>query len=553
MSPFQRKLSVLSRDRQFLFRGVIGILAVCVLLGFVAKKFSDREPTKEEKAEHVIANLIRYKSDDQKELADLLAGRGSPTPEAVASYIRFIKVFIEYNLVLHSGNPKGVKEAAPPLQFSYLAVEGYGESKNVFSSDAQQALFQDYAIGLYHEDPVEKGLAIKKLEQQAAADPPVRFANEFLGHISRDRDELDQAITLFEAELENFPRSDYSRLQILQSHIELDNSDELDVLMEETEYRRLVDWRFLVEVGVRTKSIGLITEGITRMEILRAKSPFMPLSVFTGLVWFIVLAKLGGVKRLKSSRLLVFALAVFAGLFSGIPTLVLMVWQEDILGFRENGRFVNDLLYCISNIALREELSKLLLFLPLIPLLLKRRSQIEMLIAGGCVGLGFAIMENVGYFQNHGPIALTRLLTASFVHITLTGLLGLALCRFCRWPKQCWEEFVGTFVAVVLLHGGYDAVLIVRQLQEQVGIFYIIFLVVMTRMFFKKAAEHREKFQQIISPLAVFVLGCALVVGISWIYSMMFIGLDKTLLGVGGGALGVAAIAFLFISELANE
>ena len=413
MSPLQRKLSALSRDRHFLLRGVLGILAVCILAGFLAKKLNDREPTKKEKAKEVIEGIIRYESKrERKELADLLLReKGSYSKEAVAMYIRFVEVFIEENLVPRSGSRERVAEYAPPLQFSLLTIDSDGLSL----SDEEQKLFQEYAFALYESDPEGKGKAVTYLEEQAAADPPVRFANEFLGHVySRGRDNRQLAITHFQKELDHFERSDFSRFQLLEMNIALDNEEEVRRLIAIPEFRRLADWHYLVELGIRTKSIGLITEGITRMEILRAKSPFMPLSLLAGLVWFTVLVKLGGVTKLSSSRLWVFVLAVFAGLFSGIPTLVLRVWQEDILGFELNGEFVNDLLFCISNIALREEISKLLLFIPLVPILLKRRSQIEWLIAAACVGLGFAIMENVGYFNRSGPIALTRMLTASF-------------------------------------------------------------------------------------------------------------------------------------------
>ena len=140
MSPFQRKLAALSRDRQFLVRGALGILSASILLGFVAKKLFDQEETKEEKAERVIQKLIRYESDrDREELADMLAQRGAPTTGAIASYVRFVRVFIENNLVLHSGNPEAVKKYTPPLEFSTLPIEA-GERS--FESDEQQALFQ---------------------------------------------------------------------------------------------------------------------------------------------------------------------------------------------------------------------------------------------------------------------------------------------------------------------------------------------------------------------------------------------------------------------------
>ena len=49
--------------------------------------------------------------------------------------------------------------------------------------------------------------------------------------------------------------------------------------------------------------------------------------------------------------------------------------------------------------------------------LLMRNSRLEMIVVAGCVGLGFAVWENLSYFAQYGSaVAFPRFLTANFFH-----------------------------------------------------------------------------------------------------------------------------------------
>lgn len=554
MSPFQRKLAALSRDRPFLIRGVLIILTACTILGFVVAKFTTNEITEAERRDRIVHGVIAYESQqDRDELTTLLLKRGKPTPEAIATYVRFIKVFILHNLIERSSlDPEALLEKVPDFGTASLGIETY----RAHLTDDQYALFNRFSIALYKKGE-DQTAAIAFLEEQAKAEPPVRFANEFLGHLlSRDRERRAEAIAHFQVEAKAFPRADFSRFQLLSLNLSLKNHAELRTLLKDRDYRSLVSPQFAMELGIRMRDPLLILDGVGRADLQRLNSRILPLCLFTALIWFIILAKLGGIDRLRSPCLPLYALAVIAGAVSVTLTRVFIVWQDDIMGFHLNGEFLNDLLYCISGIGLREEVAKILLFLPFVPFIAKRRTQIQILITAGCVGLGFATMENIDYFDGpHGSPsqAFPRLVSAAFLHISLTGMLGLALCRFWHWPKRCWEELVGTFVAVVLIHGGYDALLIVRELREQVGIVHIVVLALTARYYLRKVAETRASDRQVVSPLGVFVIGSALIIGASWIVAMYLFNLDTALDGVGKGALSSAILAFIYINEFRNE
>ncbi|MFT5411882.1 MAG: RsiW-degrading membrane proteinase PrsW (M82 family) [Verrucomicrobiales bacterium] len=324
--------------------------------------------------------------------------------------------------------------------------------------------------------------------------------------------------------------------------------------MEADSFRKLVSPRYAVQLGTRLPDLGLLASGTFRLETEIFSKRALPLGILASLVWFIILSKLGGVDRLRSPVLLLFGLALIAGCLSVPLTRVFIVWQEEVFGFVQNGELVNDLIYCISGIGLREELAKIILFLPFVPFIAKRRTTLEILIAAGCVGLGFATVENIGYFDSAGPKeAFPRMVSAAFLHISLTGLLGLALCRFYHYPKRCWEEMVATFVAVVLIHGVYDAFILVPQLSDQFDIFSFLILVLTIKYYFKKIGEARGSLRHDVSPLGVFVIGISLVVGAAWIFALRYYSLDYALEGVGKGFFVSGVLAFVYINEFRHE
>ncbi len=129
-------------------------------------------------------------------------------------------------------------------------------------------------------------------------------------------------------------------------------------------------------------------------------------------------------------------------------------------GLKHTGEVFGDTAYFIAGVGLREELVKLAFFLPFVPLLLARKSRLEMIITAGCVGLGFAIAENLIYFAQAGPTAaFGRFLTANFLHTAMTGLIGLAFCDALTQPLRKGWVFLVTLPAVVFVHGLYDLVL----------------------------------------------------------------------------------------------
>ncbi len=133
---------------------------------------------------------------------------------------------------------------------------------------------------------------------------------------------------------------------------------------------------------------------------------------------------------------------------------------------------------------MREEFLKLLCFTPLLPFLLKRKNDLEILTVASLVGLGFATEENINYFEmSQGVSALGRFITANFLHIALTGLCGLSLAHAFIHRAAYIQQAAATFLLAVLVHGAYDAFLIIPELSDYSILTTILFVLIVYQYF----------------------------------------------------------------------
>lgn len=127
--------------------------------------------------------------------------------------------------------------------------------------------------------------------------------------------------------------------------------------------------------------------------------------------------------------------------------------------FGLTGAPLNDLLYCIIGIGVVEEFSKSLSFIAV--WLLFRRQFTEPIdyIAYFCtVALGFAAVENVLYFSNHGPTVISgRAILSTVTHMFVSALVayGIVLYKYHPKFKSPWIILIW-FVLASISHGLYD-------------------------------------------------------------------------------------------------
>jgi len=274
------------------------------------------------------------------------------------------------------------------------------------------------------------------------------------------------------------------------------------------------------------------------------------LAVIAGCGWFAFLWQAMKLPGLRNLRLWCALLAIPLGLLSIWPTLFWSYWQEQVWNLHESKELIPGVRYYVLSVGLREELAKLLCLLPLMPILLRLRDELTTLLVSGCVGLGFAIEENVGYFTSTaGTSTLGRFLTANPFHITLTALAGLALYRALQNPKGWGSHSLGVFGMLVFAHGLYDAFIVVPALAEYSLIGTILFALVVYR-FFRELRELRSSQGDTISLSANFLCGVSLLTAATFVYLSATLGMSIAFDTLASSVTGLAVMVYLFLREM---
>ena len=522
-------LIIRSRDRDFLLRWAVIIGIAAIILGFVLGQFGPAKGRLAGAASQpngMSFELEEYIRDqgglpDQISLLERLFQDERPPPEVIAALIRS-GAFINAHFSL-------VENDLRPLFINY--------------ADALHGQNRDYA-------PAKAALLAAAAEQ-----PPPRFANAFAGHLLQLEEEHRPAADLFAAEVRNFPQTSFARRAELVSLLELDDTATLRERTDDILVETAVPPHMFTDALIATGQWLRLAARDAQRFILDFQPAWAAIALFAAMVWFIIIGNLGGLESGSGGRMTIYLVAFVLGCASAFLVMPAIYFQSRVIGLNQNGEFLNDAVFFISGVALREELFKLLLFVPLIPILLKHRSSMEALAAAGCVGLGFAFIENFGYTRlgNEGNL-FARLITANFVHIGWTGLNGLALFHLCRWPKTRWEEFLATILATITAHGLYNLFAGGTEWSDAAARIPPIVIIAFTAYrYLDTATEHRDGPLAELSPLGVFVLGGVLVAAFSWLHACWHQPMADVVKSVGGSALSIATVAFVFINRLLHE
>ena len=274
--------------------------------------------------------------------------------------------------------------------------------------------------------------------------------------------------------------------------------------------------------------------------------------VMTGvaaLAWGFFCARLGKLGESVRRRLPLYMFAFVLGVLSVIPTVCLIAVEETQLRLVETGDPMRDILFFVFGVGLREEAAKLLLFLPLLPILRRWGGKLDVLVCGALVGLGFAAEENLGYLAS-GDLhtGLGRFLTANFLHMAMTAILAAALDDFVRDREKYAAEFSRTSVMVVAMHGAYDFLLSHEEYGGSYFAMAVFFFLV--RMFLGAVEHARRKADRGITITQVFVISLAVVTGTSAVYAVATVGPVHGAMVMTEGLLGVAILIYAFVRTL---
>jgi len=358
----------------------------------------------------------------------------------------------------------------------------------------------------------------------AAAEPVSGLIGSMYGDLLRYRGEYEPALAAYERGAGDPETGGDSRRRALDLCRRRGWTKDLQKLYHQPGWREAVlekgagdytdNYQAAIAARDWTGVLRIVWDGVW----MRLRTPLWVLMAgLCGVLWFLVVHMGGCVPvRLWWRGLLGFG----CGLLSIPLTHIFIMVQESWMGAQEHGEGAMDILYCISGIGLREELAKLVMFLPLL-ILLRKATAAQVLAVASSVGLGFAILENVTYFEwGQGNAVWGRFLTANFLHFGLTGMTGLALWQAMR-DSRWLTHFAGVFIAAVVFHGLWDFSPQDQRIAGDYQFFLLAGLVGLALYFFRELCRYSETKPGVPSAVFVYLAGGALLLsvllsGLSW-------------------------------------
>ncbi len=535
---WKQSLSRASRSRGFLWKLAAGIILAGALVGFALHR---NQPFPSETFTERILRTAGT-GDDQN-----LAHDFSPDLRG-----RILRSFVDEV----SDPATGFEDIVSTLPMLAPVLAPHREhvqalfTRKLPSSEA--ALASDF-FDLFSADPALAGPAKVHLRARAEEPVPPRLVHHMLGVYARQHGDGMQAVDHFTAEAAHHDARS-SRDAAIQTLIQTRQFDRLDALVRaDNRYEDLTTPPDRLRVAIARKEWAAIFKEVPRMQLHRHQSGPLTLTLATGLAWAFFLIHLGENTKFRSATTVFCGSAFVLGALSTIPTLYASIWQDHFLQLEAAANSWQQVIFQVGGVGLREELCKLLLFLPLLPFLLKRGDEREALLVASFVGLGFAIEENGGYFSlSQGTDGPGRFLTANFLHIVLTGLNGLSLFRACASGGRYINEFLAVFPLTILVHGLYNGLPRVDELAEMGAYASLALYVLASLIYFNRAYELRENVRMTFSLTGAFILGLAFVAAVVLIQQITLLGPGPGLTRIVPEFLGVGVMVIMF-TRVFNE
>lgn len=530
---WRARLFFLTRSTAFLWKGVGLILAVSVAITLMITATNDSAG---HRARH---------DDDDGEWADeqiTAAFRhlstGEAKPEELADWLRNVAAVRE--------------DLAQPLAFdpSQLILGPYDIRHAIdhqIVSSVQRDIFADYARSLFNDSLPKRQEAIERLRALTAQSGEVRFAHEFSGDFYLRAGESGKALSDYLVEA-NHPDAIRARRMAFNVAVKIEDRALLSKMIRDERYQKEIGQVTLLNGAEITKDRWLAFKMLTQWLIGQWKGWEAVLGLLSASVWYVVLIYGTSAEKWRWLRYL-------PAVFMGVLSVAMLSWWQSSLHYGLADESLTPTHEIISNVlyvGVPEETVKLMMFACLLPLLVRKRaSRAIVALTAGCVGLGFALAENVRYFVDQDVgLALGRLLTANFMHIAMTGLLGLKLAAFFKSRFHKVGEFATAFGMVVLAHGAYDFACGGTAQQLGIGMLTIIILAVLTKHFLHEIRPSpAEKPRQIVSGVSVFVFGAALLIGSVMIVAALEGGDRSVITSTLAGAVGLVPVALLYVRE----
>jgi RsiW-degrading membrane proteinase PrsW (M82 family) len=391
------------------------------------------------------------------------------------------------------------------------------------------------------EDRIERDRVAATADRQS----PAAWANDLLGRALLAEGETSGAAERFAREASSFDGRAEDASHACQIWLQEGDRTRLRAALGVPAFARQVSAGIRFDDAMERRDWTGAARWLFPMQYEHTTLGVLLLAALSGLVWFVICATIGRVGQRPGLRIPLYVAAFVLGIASTYVTLAAAILEDSVLQFTEKGQAI-DVIYFVFGVGIREELSKALLLLPLVPIVRRWGTRREALACGALVGLGFAAEENLGYFHMGLSVGLDRFLTANFLHLSTTGLVAVAIDDAIRGTRATRESWTQVLPLVVVTHGVYDFFLSSRTVETASFVSMFVFVLLARRF----ADVIRELPGREGPLLRYFVVGLALVTGGSFLYATSIVGVGHAATAIVGGMLGVAIMAYVFGREL---
>ncbi len=519
---------------------VVLVLALCAIAGVAASRIAEHGRAPLERARS-FARTGRF-ADAEREYLELARRRPAFLPTLIELLDNHVLVVATSS---EPGDSSGISTVLPaPRPGTPEVLEGPIDA--VLTAPDLPAdvalLARWWRRILRHESNGDDRAAVVAA---ADASPPLPWANHLLGREAAHTGEDAAAAERFAREATAFDDRRGDASAACRQWIEDEDWDRLAEALASSRFARQVGADVRMEEALQRRDWGGVARWFFPSQYEGATLGIVLLAATSGLVWFGICAIVGQWAERPRLRVPLYLAAFALGVVSTYLTLAIAIVEQRVFAFVEKGQAILDVIYYVVGVGLREELSKALLLLPLAAVVKRWGRRREALACGSLVGLGFAAEENIGYFHMGLSIALSRFLTANFLHVSTTGLVAVAIDDAARGRESRPGDLSRTLMLVVVAHGLYDFFLS----KESSSFLSMFVFLLLARRFVDvlRSLPGRE------GPLLRwFLVGLALVAGASFVYASVLVGPEHAAVALLEGMLGVVIVAYVFVQELKN-
>jgi RsiW-degrading membrane proteinase PrsW (M82 family) len=417
---------------------------------------------------------------------------------------------------------------------------------------ASKKLLEEYLTAYLGNQTALALQAAQNLKQKAQEQAPPALANElYASLLLREKDEAG-AMAAFMREGGQFKEAQQAREKACLLALKLKDNASLQVMIQRG-WPAELSGHVEHQIGAQIRDLAMEWRGLLRDRLDTLRYQDLALTLLSALLWYCIL-----VQHIPANHWRWFypMLPLLAGIVSIWPTISLVIWQKSFMGIPDDAPFPYDVWHLIIGVGLREETCKLALAALFMPWLVWKRLPGIALMTGAFVGLGFALEENLDYFEKAGAgggIALVRFLTANFMHIAMTGLTTHALYDLLRSRFHRAQDFLITFFSVVVAHALYDYDFDLPGMEDLANYIPMIILGVMAWRFWDQVEIEMPHSRQLISPSAVFLLGTALIISCSFLLTAYTPGTHEGLINSALSCVSVLTATIIYWKRFENH